>query len=203
MHITDALILRKDAVGEADVLVTALTPRLVKIRLLAQGARKVEAKLKGHLESFSLSRISFIAGRNGYRLVGAELLDFFPHLKSDFERLQIAHDIRRSLESALFEDQSEENPGFFFVAHEAFCALNTPPLSGKDTGAVLTWFRMRFLDVLGLLPDTDEQTGVAVHFGSLRAVSCRDFLNRSVPQYHRAVSELWRVHAAEFSAVVV
>ena len=153
MHVTDAIILRKEELGEADLLITALTERFVNIRLVAQGARKVEAKLKGHLEPFSLSRLSFVAGRNNYRLVGAELLDFFPTIKSDPSRLLYASEVFKAVGSALFEDRREENGNFFAIALEVLQLFNDPLRGPEECQAGLIWFRARFLDELGLFPD--------------------------------------------------
>ncbi len=153
MHVTDAIILRKEELGEADLLITALTDRFVNIRLIAQGARKVEAKLKGHLEPLSLSRLSFVAGRNNYRLVGAELLNFFPAIKSDPFRLRAASEIFGAVGSALFEDRREENGNFFAVALEMLDLLNGPTLGSEEQKAGLVWFRARFLDELGLFSE--------------------------------------------------
>ena len=153
MYTTDAIILRKEELGEADLLITALTERFVNIRLVAQGARKVEAKLKGHLEPLSLSRLSFVPGRNNYRLVGAQLLDFFVNVKKDPARLAVAAEISKAVGSALFEDRREENGNFFAIALEALNLLNDPSRSPEEYKTGLLWFRARFLDELGLFPE--------------------------------------------------
>lgn len=153
MHITDAIIIKKEGVGEADLLVTALTDRFVKIRLVAQGARKAGAKLKGHLEPLSLSRLSFVAGRNNYRLVGAELTNFFPNLKSNPERLKIASEVVHILDSALFEDVSGGSNNFFTLAREVLMFLDEPQRTAAECEQALLWFRMRFLKESGLLPE--------------------------------------------------
>lgn len=153
MQVTDAIILKKEGVGEADLLITALTPDFVRIRLVAQGARKVGAKLKGHLEPLSLSRLSFVAGRNNYRLVGAELQNFFPKIKSDPERLKIALEIVSILDSALFEDVAPGGGGFFELTHDALSFLDNPSRSLADCRKALLWFRARFLKESGLLPE--------------------------------------------------
>ena len=153
MHVTDAIILKKEGAGEADLLITALTPNFVRIRLVAQGARKVGAKLKGHLEPFSLSRLSFVAGRNNYRLIGAELQNFFPKIKSEPERLRIASEIGNILDSALFEDVAPGGGGFFELTHDALSFLDNPSRSLADCSKALLWFRAQFLKESGLLPE--------------------------------------------------
>ena len=153
MYSTEAIILKKETAGEADILVTALTPGFVRIRLVAQGARKVGAKLKGHLEPLSLSRLSFVAGRNNYRLVGAELQNFFPKIKSEPERLRIASEIGNILDSALFEDVAPGGGGFFELTHDALSFLDNPSRSLADCSKALLWFRAQFLKESGLLPE--------------------------------------------------
>ena len=184
MQVTDGIILRKEELGEADLLITALTERFVRIRLVAQGARKVEAKLKGHLEPLSLSRLSFVAGRNQYRLVGAELLDFFSVIKSDSARLATAAEILGAVDSALFEDQREENKNFFALTREALAQLNNSSLASAELATLLIWFRVRFLDELGLFPDGD----------AIRGVSPSDFVKTaptSINQFAATASRLF------------
>lgn len=166
MHVTDAIILKKEPAGEADLLITALTERFVRMRLVAQGARKVEAKLKGHLEPFSLSRLSFVAGKNNYRLVGAELLNFFPNIKSDPERFRIAAEVTRTFDGALFEDVSGQNSGFFALGLEMLLVLNDLARSAAECERSILWFRAGFLKELGLLPESFPETGPCASFAA-------------------------------------
>ena len=172
MHVTDAIILKKEAAGEADLLITALTPDFVRVRLVAQGARKVGAKLKGHLEPLSLSRLSFVAGRNNYRLVGAELQNFFPTVKGEPWRFRIASDIAKILDSVLFEDVAEGGGNFFALAREALMFLDEPSRTLEDCNKAFLWFRMQFLKESGLLPE-----GIAGLGGldGANFASCGDF----------------------------
>lgn len=172
MYTTDAIILKKEGVGEADLLITALTPNFVRVRLVAQGARKVGAKLKGHLEAFSLSRISFVAGRNNYRLVGAELQNFFPMVKRESHRFRIASEITEILASVLFEDAAGGNNNFFIMAREVFMFLDEPLRTPEDCDKALLWFRMQFLKESGLLPEGILELGGLDVTGF---ASCRDF----------------------------
>ena len=172
MHVTDAIILKKEGIGEADLLVTALTPGFVRIRLVAQGARKVGAKLKGHLEPLSLSRLSFVAGRNNYRLVGAELQNFFPTVKGESRRLRIASEVTEILASVLFEDVAGSSNNFFTPARDALMFLDEPSRTLEDCDKAFLWFRMQFLKESGLLPE-----GIAGLGGldGANFASCGDF----------------------------
>lgn len=160
MHNINAIILKKEPAGEADCMITALTDRFVKIRLLAQGARKVEAKLKGHLEPLSFSRLSFVVGRNGYRLVGAELVDFFQNIKSDPDRMKMAAEMVRLLDRALFEDTSGQNSGFFALSCEALSLLNDPAQEKGRCAHTFLLFKAGFLKELGLLSDMESPSNL-------------------------------------------
>lgn len=152
MHVVDAIILKKGPAGEADCMVTALTSRFARIRLVAQGARKVEAKLKGHLEPLSLSRLSFVVGKNGYRLIGAELLDFFQNIKTDPDRIRMTAEMIQLLDCALFEDTSGQNSAFFTLGLDTLSALNDTSRTNDECEQALLLFKAQFLKELGLLP---------------------------------------------------
>lgn len=91
MYTTDAIVLKKTESGEADALFTLYTKEYGKIRALAQGVRKNEAKLKGHLEPLNLASISFVLGKNGERLTHAALINPWPAIWGSFEKLKAAH----------------------------------------------------------------------------------------------------------------
>lgn len=152
MYSTEAIILKKEPYGEADLMITALTKNFGKIKLMAQGARKQEAKLKGHLEPLSHSVVSFVIGRNFYRLTSAELLSFFPALRNGVLSLGIGFHIRDLIDSNVFEEKNE--PRIFELFYEFLRVINSRPLSGKEElqNALLDFYA-GFLDILGMLPE--------------------------------------------------
>lgn len=72
VHITDALVLRKRGVGEANTLVWLLTPKLGLVRASARSTRVPQSKLRYGLELLTLGRYSLVQGRHEWRLTGAE-----------------------------------------------------------------------------------------------------------------------------------
>ena len=98
---TQGFILKNQDAGEADVLVTILSEDWGKIYLYAQGIRKVESKLRGHIQPLLLSRFSFVATRsrwrdsgvegiaNGFRLTGADVIEYFPAIRRHFAALAL------------------------------------------------------------------------------------------------------------------
>lgn len=89
-HTTQAIVLKKISAGEADVVVVLYTHDFGKIRAYAQGVKKENAKLKGHVESMSLSTVQFVLGAAGERLTYAQMMQSWPSIRNDFDRYGVA-----------------------------------------------------------------------------------------------------------------
>jgi DNA repair protein RecO len=150
MRHTKALILKREEWGEADWLISALTEDFGRIRLLAQGARKHGAKLQGHLEPGSFSDISFVIGRNGYRLTIARLFEPPMAVSAPLFKLRFLAAILATLEANLLEEPGSGGE-LFQVARESIHALSAAEGLG-DSRRIFVWFTVRFLRCLGLLP---------------------------------------------------
>ena len=66
------IVLVKEGVGETSLSALILTGSYGLLRVRAQGARAGKGKLKTALEPMTLGEYSFVSGRFGARLVGAE-----------------------------------------------------------------------------------------------------------------------------------
>jgi DNA repair protein RecO (recombination protein O) len=80
---TEAVIIRKTKLGEADRILTLYTPEHGKIDVVAKGVRKPKSKMAGHLELLTYSRINLARGRNLDTVIGAQSIDSFINLKND------------------------------------------------------------------------------------------------------------------------
>lgn len=58
--VTSGIVLNRINFGEADRILTVITPDQGKLSLIAKGVRKEKSKLAGGIELFSVSNISFI-----------------------------------------------------------------------------------------------------------------------------------------------
>lgn len=83
-----AIVLRKKEVGETDRLYTLYTKEQGKIRVVARGVRKPEAKLAGQLENLSEVAVTVVKGRGTGKIAGALLENIFPHVRTDYEILR-------------------------------------------------------------------------------------------------------------------
>lgn len=107
MHTTDAIVLKKIDVGEADVLYMLYTRDYGKMRGLAGGIKKQEAKLRGHLEPLSLSRVRFVPGRGCERLIGASLMNFWHGIREDARKLAAAHYVASRIDRECMEGDQD------------------------------------------------------------------------------------------------
>ncbi|MFZ4631832.1 MAG: DNA repair protein RecO [Patescibacteria group bacterium] len=71
-RISSAIILNRSDYRESDSLVTVYTKEFGKLSLVARGTKKINSKLAGHLEPFSLVNILIIKGK-GFDYIGSAL----------------------------------------------------------------------------------------------------------------------------------
>lgn len=70
---TRGIVLARSPLGEANALLTILTPELGIVRARAQGLRRPGAKLASALTTFSESDLILLRGKEGWRVAGAVL----------------------------------------------------------------------------------------------------------------------------------
>jgi len=151
--VTEAIILTRIDYGEADRILTILTPDYGKLHVLAKGVRRVKSKLAGGIELFSVSAITFIPGRNGLdTLASTRLVTHYGAIVGDLDRTMAGYDLIKQLNKAT-EDQAE--PAYFHLLQQTFVALNdcTVPLP-----MVRLWFACRLLQLDGHEPNLQTDT---------------------------------------------
>lgn len=152
--VTEAIILSRTDFGEADRIITLLTPQYGKLRLMAKGVRRVKSKLAGGIELFSISSITFVKGRGDIgTLVSTRLKKHYGHIVEDLDRTMLGYELIKQLNKAT-EDEPE--PEYFALLHEAFDALDDFSVS---TSLVRLWFSAQLLRLAGHSPNlqTDSQ----------------------------------------------
>lgn len=150
---TTAIVLARTDFGEADRIITLLTPEYGKLRLLAKGVRKVKSKLAGGIELFSVSQISFLQGRGEVgTLVSTRLIRHYGHIVTDINRVQLGYELIKMLNKAT-EDQPEAE--YFELLNEAFVSLDDASL---DLALVRLWFAAQLLRLAGHRPNLSTDT---------------------------------------------
>jgi DNA repair protein RecO (recombination protein O) len=82
---TEAIIIKKTKLGEADRILTLLTPHLGKIQAVAKGVRQPKSKMAGHLELLTHSQVQLTKGRNLDTISGCQTIHSFLPLKNDLD----------------------------------------------------------------------------------------------------------------------
>ena len=75
---TEAIVLRTMELGEADRVLSVLTPRLGKLRVIAKGVRRPRSRIGGGLQPFSDVQLVLAVGRTFDVVTSSSLED--PHL---------------------------------------------------------------------------------------------------------------------------
>ena len=104
---SSAFVLKKEPIKESDRRYVFFTKDFGKISLLAQGARKIKAKLSGHLEPPVLSQIEFVVG-NTSRLLGALEEEPYLEIKKDETALAAALEILALTDEMTIENQDDK-----------------------------------------------------------------------------------------------
>lgn len=157
---TLGIVLARTNYGEADRILTFLTPDRGKVRALAKSVRKSKSKLAGGIELFSISHLSFVAGKSEiYTLTGSRLAKHYANIVSDLDRTNAGYEMIRLLNRAT-EDAAE--PGYFILAENAFSALDDFII---NLSVAELWFRCRLIRFSGHSPnlrtDTDGRSILA------------------------------------------
>src|SRR5688572_14550778 len=119
--VTTAIILGRTDYGEADRIITLLTPDHGKLRLLAKGVRRVKSKLAGGIELFSISSITFVKGRGDIgTLISTRLNKHYRQIVTDLDRTMVGYDLIKQL-NKITEDEPE--PEYFDLLKQVFEAL--------------------------------------------------------------------------------
>jgi DNA repair protein RecO (recombination protein O) len=145
---TKAIILSRTDFGEADRILTLLTPDHGKLRLMAKGVRKVKSKLAGGIELFSVSDIVFIRGRGDIgTLVSTRLIHHYGSVVNDVNRTMLGYDLIKML-ARVTEDEAEDD--YFVLLEQTFAALDDTTI---DLQLIRAWFVMQLLRIGGHAPN--------------------------------------------------
>lgn len=153
-QVTQAIVLRRTDYGEADRILTLLTPDFGKLSLLAKGVRRARSKLAGGIELFSVSEITFIKGRGEVgTLISTRLIKHYGHIVTDLDRTMAGYELIKRLHRVT-EDEPEME--YFTLLADAFEALDDQSL---PLPLISLWFEAQLLQLSGHAPNlyTDEQ----------------------------------------------
>ena len=105
---TEAIILKKADLGEVDQLLTIYSKEFGKIQVLAKGTKKLESKLRCHIEPFSYSHLILIEGKSFRIVKDAILMDQFLPMRKDLEKIKIIYQIAKLVDELIVGEEKDE-----------------------------------------------------------------------------------------------
>jgi DNA repair protein RecO (recombination protein O) len=142
----EAVVARASDFGEADKLVTLLTPFKGVVRAVAKGARKPKSKLGGNTDLLLHIKASLHEGRTLDGLSQVESIHSFRSARASLEKMSTALYMVELAER--FSVEGGPNPPLFHHLVQSLEVLDSEPLSPL----LSRWFEVRLLQLNGFLP---------------------------------------------------
>ncbi|MDX1601307.1 MAG: DNA repair protein RecO [Anaerolineales bacterium] len=143
---TEAVVLRRMDLGEADRLLTLFTPDEGKVRAIAKGVRRPGSRKSGHLEPFSRTRLLLARGRELDIITQAEAVDLYPTFRQDLERLGAAAYVVELLDRFTVQEGDSRGP------YELLIGALDQLEAGADLAPLCRYYELRLLDLVGYRP---------------------------------------------------
>lgn len=151
--VTQGIILARTNYGEADRIITVLTPDQGKLKLMAKGVRKPKSKLAGGIELFSVSDITFIPGKSDIgTLVSSRLDTHYGNIVKDIDRTMLGYELIKQLNKTT-EDEPEKD--YFNLLEKTFESLNDEHINNV---LIQAWFSAQLLRLGGHAPNLHTDT---------------------------------------------
>jgi len=142
---TEAIILKTTDQNETGRVLTVYCEKLGKINIQAKGVKKVESKLRGHIEAISHTQFILVEGKNSLILKDAYLLNQFLNIKKDLEKIKIAKQIANLIDEAMVGEEKDED--VWKLISQTFESLDN--YVGRATSNVIIEFEKKLIGLLG------------------------------------------------------
>lgn len=145
---TKAITLTRTDYGEADRIVTFLTPGRGKVRAMCKGVRKPKSKLAGGIELFSITDLALIKGKGDLdTLTSSRLISHYGNIVSDINRTMFGYSILKVMNRVLEDEGGEE---YFELLNDTLAVLDdlNAPIELAEAS-----FLMRLMGIMGHLPN--------------------------------------------------
>jgi len=147
---TEAVIIKKTKLREADRILTLYTPDMGKIQAVARGVRRPKSKMAGHLELLTHSLVSLARGRNLDTITGSQTINSFLPLKSDLWLISYALYIIELVNQ--FTAEQDENRPLFQLLLKTMHNL----CQSDNKAITLRYFEINLLGEVGYRPQLQQ-----------------------------------------------
>jgi DNA repair protein RecO (recombination protein O) len=144
---TEAIVLHRADIGEADRVLTVFTPRRGKVRAVAKGIRRPISKMAGHLELFTHTQLLIAHGRDLDLITQAHAIHTFPGIRGNLWRVAYASYAVELVDR--FTEEGDEQSTLFALLLRILQYMD----SAQRLDTALYWFELHLLDLLGYRPE--------------------------------------------------
>ena len=150
------IILNKRDIGESDRIYTIYTLEAGKIRSIAKGIRKSQAKLSGALENFLMADVSIEKTRGLGKITGSIVEESFSAMRSDYDALVHIFSSVSFFDKIIELEYSDEE--VFFLLKEYLSSMNKISEKGiyDKYSMVSLGFLVKLMDLLGYAMEVDH-----------------------------------------------
>lgn len=152
MYKTQAIVLSRFELGEADRVLTLLTPHDGKLKAIAKGVRRPGSRIGGAVEPFAELHLVLVRARTFDVITQASVGEAWLNLRDRLESAATAWYIGELAERAV-EERAGAYP-VYALLRRAFQLLD----DGMAPGRVARWYEFGLSDALGMRPEVDRCT---------------------------------------------
>ena len=149
-YTTDAIVLSRFDLGEADRVLTLITPGIGKLKAIAKGVRRPTSRLGGSLEPFAELTVALARGRTFDVVTQVSVGHAWLNLRDSLESAATAWYLAELADRSLEERHAAEP--LYALLRRAYELLD----AGMAPGRVARWYEMRLTDELGVRPELDR-----------------------------------------------
>lgn len=150
---TEAIVLKRTNLGEADSIITLYTPNLGKIKAVAKGARRPKSKLGGHLDLLTQSSLLLAQGQNLDIITQSQTIEVFVPLRNNLERASCAIYLAELVDQ--FNPEHVENYPVYKLLQNTLLWL----CEARNKELVLRYFELHLLSHVGYRPELYQCLG--------------------------------------------
>ena len=144
---TRAIILRRTNYGEADRILTILTPEHGQLAVMARAVRRAKSKLAGGIELFAICELGLVkssSATNGmWTLTSSRIIIFYDQLMLDYDRLQFGYE---AIKQISWLSSAVDTPELYQVLAGVLASLNSRLI---DLRLVKAWFSLHLARLKG------------------------------------------------------
>jgi DNA repair protein RecO (recombination protein O) len=150
---TEGIILKSKDYKEADRLYTILTKNHGKLVVRAQGVKKINSKLAGHLEPITKTALFIVGTKSFSKIGGATITQSYRHLKKDIKKINSLNNCFAIIDNLILEGQQDQDVYRLTENLLSWCdghAINS---------LIIFSFIFKLFNLLGVKPDYSKSSG--------------------------------------------